>query len=46
MKFARDHIFEDQAFWDCVLWSDESKYHVFELENENGKEKIQPSRKH
>ena len=32
MKFASDHIFEDQAFWDSVLWSDESKYHVFELD--------------
>ena len=32
MKFTRDHIFEDQAFWDSVLCSDESKYHVFEVD--------------
>ena len=35
MKFACDHIFEDQAFWNSVLWSDESKYHVFELDRTN-----------
>ena len=32
MKFARYHINKDQKFWDNILWSDESKFNVFQAD--------------
>jgi len=29
LAFARQHLSKDQAFWDSVLWSDESRFNVF-----------------
>lgn len=29
LKFAKEHLNKDQAFWDKVLWSDESKFNIF-----------------
>ena len=30
LKLPHDHVPKPQEFWDRVLWSDESKFNVFE----------------
>ena len=29
LKFASDHMTEQESFWECVLWSDETKIKLF-----------------